>query len=327
MNKKLYPAAWQNTTNEELGQFLLSFVYQKPGTARGSKASICGNNERYNLLYHKKYNSHFLGDLLRIKAYYKLWANYVKKNDDGTDPYKTGLVNNGMFFMTAIIGVICKVYYRPNVIDQVKNSVMSEQKLEVVSQHDIDHSIFREGLSKEEFFELFEYCYSRFYRPGYEFLKTFKQRYNNFSNFTKVNNNYSTYVFKQIEFEYREGIPSKDRKFLDSMLYAATEEDIVRNTGLLEKYVNVVYVDVTATSSVSESVSANIKEALVAYRTKTYKLNRIKAYEVFRNASCDRIAKFAPTTIEDLKALRCLDEAQVTLYGQDIIEIVKQFVE
>lgn len=40
--------------------------------------------------------------------------------------------------------------------------------------------------------------------------------------------------------------------------------------------------------------------------------------------SCDRIAKFAPTTMEDLKALRCLDEAQLTLYGQDIIDIVKQ---
>lgn len=40
--------------------------------------------------------------------------------------------------------------------------------------------------------------------------------------------------------------------------------------------------------------------------------------------SCDRIAKFAPTSLEDLKALRCLDEAQITLYGQDIIEIVSQ---
>ena len=39
---------------------------------------------------------------------------------------------------------------------------------------------------------------------------------------------------------------------------------------------------------------------------------------------CICIAKFAPTSLEDLKALRCLDEAQITLYGQDIIEIVKQ---
>ncbi len=327
VNKKLYPAAWQNTTNEELGQFLLSFVYQKPGTARGSKASICGNKERYHLLFSKKYNSGFLGDLLKIKAYYKLWANLIKKTDDGSDPYKVGLVNNGMFFMTAIIGIVCKIYYRHNIIDQITASVMSEQKLEVVAQHDIDHPIFLLDIEKkEQFFALFEYCYTKFYRPGYEFLKSFKEKYNNYSNFTKINNNYTTYVFRQIEFEYRHGIPADDITFLSTILYAASEEDILRNETLLEKYVNVVYTDAAAESDIPESVSAAIKEALVAYRTKTYKLNRIKAYEVFKNVSCDRIAKFAPTTLEDLKALRCLDEAQLTLYGQDIIEIVQQIL-
>lgn len=325
VNKKLYPAAWQNTTNEELGQFLLSFVYQKPGTARGSKASICGNKERYHLLFNKTYNNGFLGDLLKIKAFYKLWANQIKKTDDGSDPYKVGLVNNGMLFMTAIIGVVCKIYYRHDIIDQITTSVMSEQKLEIVAQHDIDHPIFRLGLeTKEQFFVLFEYCYTKFYRPGYEFLKTFKEKYNNYSNFTKINNNYTTYVFKQIEFEYRHGIPARDMELLSSILYTVSEEDILRNKALLEKYVNVVYVDSATESDIPELVSANIKEALVAYRTKTYRLNRIKAYEVFKNASCDRIAKFAPTTLEDLKALRCLDETQLTLYGQDIIEIVQK---
>lgn len=327
VNKKLYPAAWQNTTNEELGQFLLSFVYQKPGTARGSKASICGNKERYNLLFNKKYNSGLLGDLLKIKAFYKLWANQIKKTDDGADPYKVGLVNNGMFFMTSIIGVVCKIYYRHNVIEQITNSVMSEQKLEVVAQHDIDHPIFRLDLEKkEQFFALFEYCYTKFYRPGYEFLKSFKEKYNNYSNFTKINNNYTNYVFRQIEFEYRQGIPADDVNFLNTILYTASKEDILRNESLLEKYVNIVYTDATAESDIPESVSAVIKEALIAYRTKTYKLNRIKAYEVFKNVSCDRIAKFAPTTLEDLKALRCLDEAQLTLYGSDIVDIVKQYV-
>ena len=327
VNKKLYPAAWQNTTNEELGQLLLSFVYQKPGTARGSKASICGNRERYSLLFNKKYNSAFLGDLLKIKAYYKVWANYVRKSDDGSDQYKVGLVNNGMFFVTAIIGVICKIYYRPDIINQINTSVMSEQKLEIVAQHDIDHPFFRNDIEgKDAFFTLFEYCYSKFYRPGYEFLKTFKERYNNYSNFTKINNNYTTYVFRQIEFEFRSGIPEEDRELLNSILYFPSEEDRIRDMELLEKYVNVVYADFSATSAVPESISSVIKEALVDYRTKTYKLNRIKAYEVFRNVSCDRMAKFAPTTIEDLKALRCLDEAQLKLYGQDIIEIIKGIV-
>ncbi len=193
VNKKLYPAAWQNTTNEELGQFLLYFVYQKPGTARGSKASICGNKERYTLLFEKKYNNGFLSDLLKIKAYYKLWANYIKKTDDGSDVYKVGLVNNGMFFMTAIIGAVCKVYYRPAIIKQIAASVLSEQKLEIIAQHDIDHQIFRSDIEKkEQYFALFEYCYAKFYRPGYEFLKTFKEKYNNYSNFTKINNNYIT---------------------------------------------------------------------------------------------------------------------------------------
>ena len=64
---------------------------------------------------------------------------------------------------------------------------MSEQKLEVVAQHDIDHPIFRPDLDKKkQFFTLFEYCYTKFYRPGYEFLKTFKEKYNNYSNFTKL---------------------------------------------------------------------------------------------------------------------------------------------
>lgn len=327
VNKKLYPTAWQNTTNEELGQFLLSFVYQRPGTARGNKASICGNKERYNLLFNKKYNSGLLGDLLKIKAFYKLWVNQIQKTNDGSDPYKVGLANNGMFFMTAIIGVVCKIYYRHEVINQIAASVMSEQKLEVVAQHDIDHSIFRHDLEKkEQFFDLFEYCYAKFYRPGYEFLKTFKEKYNNYSNFTKVNNNYIMYVFRQIEFEYRHGIPSDDMSLLSAILYEASEEDLLRNEALLEKYVNVVYVDATSESNIPESISAAIKEALVAYRTKTYKLNRIKAYEVFRNASCDRIAKSAPCTLEDLKALRCLDEAQLILYGQDIVDIVKKYV-
>lgn len=145
------------------------------------------------MLFEKKYNNGFLSDLLKIKAYYKLWANYIKKTDDGSDVYKVGLVNNGMFFMTAIIGAVCKVYYRPAIIKQIAASVLSEQKLEIIAQHDIDHQIFRSDIEKkEQYFALFEYCYAKFYRPGYEFLKTFKEKYNNYSNFTKINNNYIT---------------------------------------------------------------------------------------------------------------------------------------
>lgn len=327
INKKLYPMPWQNTTNEELGQFLLSYVYQKPGTARSNKASICGNKERYALLYGKKYDSAFLRDLLKIKAYYKLWLNQEKKNDDASDPYRMGLINNGMLYMTAIIGAVCKIYYHEDYAKSISNSVMTEQKMEIISQHDIDHGFLNPEMDeKKKLFELYEFCYVRFYRQGYEFLKTFKEKYNNYSNFTKVNSNYASYVFKQIAFEFRNGICGPDKEFLDSVFYQASEDEQDRDRALLDKYVNVVYVDLNAESSIPEEKVAEIKEALVEYRTKAYKLNRVKAYEVFKNVAADRIAKFAPETVEELAELRCLDEAQITLYGKDIVDIVKQIL-
>lgn len=323
INKKLYPNAWQNTTNEELGQFLLSFVYQKPGTARGSKQSICGNKERYALLFGKTYNSKFLCDLLKIKAYYKLWVKKIKKTDDGYDPYKIGLINNGMYFMTAIIGVVSKIYYHPEIVGNINECVLSEQKLELVSQHDIDHSIFQcFEEPKNQFFAFFEYCYKHFYGPGYELFKSIKNGQNNYSNFTKINNNYSTYIFSQIVREYRNGINGADRIFLDSIFYSASEEDIIRDRNLLEKYVNVISAEMNGSSDVPEELIIKLKDELIIYRTNICKEKHIKAYEVFRNLSCDRIAKFAPTTIAELKKLRCLDENQINRYGEDIISIV-----
>ena len=248
---------------------------------------------------------------------------YTKKTDDGYDPYKVGLINNGMFFMTAIIGVVSKLFYHPELINSINDSVLSEQKLELVSQHDLDHSVFQNfEKPKEQYYALFEYCYKHFYGPGYELFKSVKNGQNNYSNFTKINNNYMTYIFSQIVREFRNGINGADRVFLESIFYPATEEDLNRDKVLLQKYVNVISAEVAGESDVPANITAKIKEELIAYRTKICKINRVKAYEVFRNLSCDRIAKFAPKTIEVLINLRCLNESQINQYGSDIITIV-----
>lgn len=323
VNKKIYPEAWQNTTNEELGQFILSFLYQLPGTARGNKASICRNEERYNLVFSKKYCSGMLVDLLKLKAFYKLWMVHVKKTDTGDDQYKVGLVNNGMFFTIAIIGVLTKFYYHKELIDQVVFSVVSEQKLEVLSQFDIDHPFIKEGaLSKELFFSLFEYCYSHFYRPGFEFFKEFRPNFSGYSNFTKMNSSYTTCVVKMIELEFKNGIPPEDNSFLSSVLYKESKEDIDHDVSLRSQYVNVISELINPNPNLSESDIEKIKDALKNYRTKTFRINRIKAYEVFKNKALDRIAQFAPSTLEELKNLKCLDSVQLELYGQSIVDIV-----
>ena len=113
---------------------------------------------------------------------------------------------------------------------------------------------------------------------------------------------------------------------MDEILYSASEAELAADADLLKKYVNVVFVDLNAESSVPDEKVEQIKEALVNYRTKTYKLHRVKAYEVFKNAACERIAKFAPGTVEELGELRCLDAAQLKLYGEDIVDIVNSII-
>ena len=78
----------------------------------------------------------------------------------------------------------------------------------------------------------------------------------------------------------------------------------------------------TPNSFIPEETVSVLKDALTDYRTKAFKLHRVKPYEVFKNLSRDRIAKFAPRTLEELRDLRCLDEAQLTLYGEEIIDVV-----
>ncbi|OQC00475.1 MAG: AIPR protein [Firmicutes bacterium ADurb.Bin099] len=323
VNRKLYPEPWQNTTNEELGQLLLSFTYQKPGSARSNKASICGNKERYDLIFGKRYNSDFLIDLIKLKAYYKFWISYTKKNDDGSDAFKIGLVNNGMLFTVAIIGAISKLYYHQEYIQSINSSGTSDERIEKISQHDIDHGFLSDELEKEDYFELFELCYLNFFRPAFEFLISFKGGYI-VSNFTKVDSNYKTYVFRQVCAVFASGIPEYLKSSFNRYLADVSKDDIERDKVLLFKYVNIISSDFGPTPGLSKEVVSSIKKALIDYRTKIYKLRRIKMYEVFNNTVCDRISNYAPTNMDALQNLKCLDETQLNLYGKDIVVIVNK---
>ncbi len=55
-------------------------------------------------------------------------------------------------------------------------------------------------------------------------------------------------------------------------------------------YVNVVFADLDAESNIPEETVSVLKDALTDYRTKAFKLHRVKPYEVFNNLSRDRIA-------------------------------------
>lgn len=326
VNKKLYPETWQNTTNDEIGQLLLSFVYQLPGSARSNKASIYSDSDRYALLFDKRYDSNFLKDLLFIKTYYKKWLAFLKKDDDWSDEYKDGLTRNGMLFMVAILGTLAKLNYHPEYFDKAKqyNTTM-EDRIKLLSQHDISHGFLNHGAEKFEkkFYKLFDVCYAKYFRSGYEFMKMSKNiKINAFSNFTKVNSNYHAYITNQIWQSVTDHIMFDDDLF--DIFYKANEEELERDKSLLHMYVNVFPAPGMTNENITKDIKAKIVDELTKFRTKTYKAKHIKPYEVFRNVSRDVIASNAPTTLTELKKLNCLDKKTFDLYGEDIVRIVNR---
>ena len=123
------------------------------------------------------------------------------------------------------------------------------------------------------------------------------------------------------------GIPDNVKHKLDQFFASVSIDALDRDRSLLSKYVNVVSSDIGTDPGLPEETVAAIKEALIEYRTKTYKRKHIKAYEVFVNVACDRIAKYAPRNISDLQALRCLDELQIEQFGEDITTIINNVLE
>lgn len=68
-----------------------------------------------------------------------------------------------------------------------------------------------------------------------------------------------------------------------------------------------------------------IYQKLKSFRTKTYKNNKIKAYEVFNNAQIITFIKQNPMTLNELKLIPNFSEDQIMKYGKQIINILNTF--
>ena len=71
--------------NDELGQLVLAFAYQQPGTARSGKKNIFENNSLYNKLYKVNYEKDpnkkaFILDLIKLNEDYFSIENELKKD-------------------------------------------------------------------------------------------------------------------------------------------------------------------------------------------------------------------------------------------------------
>lgn len=237
-NKLIYKESWQMTNNEELAQFLASFMYLLPGVARSNKAKLF-KPKGYNLIFgnDKKYNALMIKDLLKIRCAYKAYKNKIEKAEFPDDPYKKKLVNYGTFVTVALIGVIAKLYFNNYYRFKILERKTLEEQHNFIAQFDISHPIFRPDMETKELYGLFEWIYSEFYRKGYVDYKG-KDPNNDYSNFSKPDPNFVRWIFKFVILSIQTNDINKVLNDFSEVAYKTSQDNINNNTLLLDKYKN-----------------------------------------------------------------------------------------
>ena len=190
---------WDKLTNEELGQLILSFVKQKPGTARSGKKTIFSVEKTYNSIFKPKepLDPHFVKSLIKLYNLLKIYEN-SSGLDYGADSEENAILRYGKFFIIAIIGFLYKESNNLiNFSSGIENDDTWEQELE---RSNISGSIFKELLPDN--YE--EILHSLFYKIIKTIKDAHRQEQNDtrvsstYTNFFKTNKKYCDYMIKEI---------------------------------------------------------------------------------------------------------------------------------
>lgn len=100
--------------NEEFGQLILSFVMQKPGTARSNKKVLFENNNTYASVYKKNYigtsdKVDFIVDMIELQDRFKRIIDELKKDETSFELNAKDVLKNGSFILFAIMGVLYRI--------------------------------------------------------------------------------------------------------------------------------------------------------------------------------------------------------------------------
>lgn len=321
VNKRLYPKAWQNTSNEELAQLLTAFLYQKPGRAK-NQSYLLKTQKTYDQVFGKEYDSGLLLCLLHFKMYYKLWLR--AQDPQKTDNRQLGLSKTGIYLTAACLGFLAKVNYYPSYIDGY-NPEKWESRMEALSQCDIDHAfVDPESLDDRHFwFSLCDLCFQQMIVPGYQRQVDANPSLTDYGDFTKKENSYSGYIINPLMIAIKEN----KELFLSSLrpLFKARslEEKAVDEKMLQDYYVpeEVVFEN---KKTLAPEITSAIAKRLQEYRSKTYKENNVPPYLIFTNKAKEAIATYGPLTLDELKDLRCMNRRQIKDNGDAILAIVKE---
>jgi hypothetical protein len=143
-SKKLVSGDWQKISNDVLGQLILSFYLQQPGTARSSKKKIFADPNTYNKIFFRQYDKDGLIDLIKLNKYYKDFDN----NTEYVTLSQQMVGSNGKFVVLAIIGFLLK--HKRGLL-KTKKTENGEQWLTEVEADNLKGPIFNRDYKDDDF--------------------------------------------------------------------------------------------------------------------------------------------------------------------------------
>jgi hypothetical protein len=96
---------WQKVKNDELGQLILSFILQQPGTARSNKKKIFSDQSTYTSIFRRKQDKDTLVDILQLSDLFDKWRN---NQQDNLSANELNVAKNGKFCILAVVGLLIK---------------------------------------------------------------------------------------------------------------------------------------------------------------------------------------------------------------------------
>lgn len=330
-----YPLAWQRTKNDELAQIIYAAIYQKPGTARNSKSKIFTDKVKYEMVFgnysSSKYSPELLKDLLFIRTYYKKWSTMISKSKDADD-MKKGLVRNGFYFFLASILLMYKFAVSPRLVSVLKNlGVNSEKGTYILSQRIFSHRIFNDDFDslQNRMYDLFNLVYDKYISKAYSLLKANSPEIV-YSNFTKTDKNYITFVVNYIFDDFAGELSSRVLSVISPIFFRADEILINQANSYVDAYLAKYDSDSEEVQEEQKDLlSEKLYESLKEYRTLVYRRDNIKPYEVFTNKELDRLVMYRPKTKEELYSKMCFlrhPRIKISRYGEDIIDIINSIL-
>jgi len=111
--KPFYAKNWESISNDKLAQNLLSFVYQKPGSARSQKKDLfleLKTKGYYETLFvNNTYNELFLKDLIYLQKYYS--KTFIsKKRIEKDSPTLKDIKLNSQLMVVSLAGLFLKIH-------------------------------------------------------------------------------------------------------------------------------------------------------------------------------------------------------------------------